>query len=114
MNLSINITETGMHIINYTCPTCFNFSTCPLPIQIYRSNYQVNWIWLFIVIAVAVYLMYRLYDKPWIAVIISTAAVVLLSFIGAFFGLISGLLLVIITIVMVIVGLWKYKQELGI
>jgi len=113
-NITLNITEIGMHTINYTCEKCFNISECPLPITIYHSNYQANWIWLTIVLAIGIFLMYRFHDNLWKALGFSMGAVLLLSLIGAYFRMISGLLMLIIMIVMILVTLWKYKEEIGL
>ena len=113
-NLIINITEVGMHTINYTCEKCFNISQCPLPTTIYYSNYQANWIWLLMTIAIAIFLVYRFHDSVWKAMGFSIGAVVLLSVIGALFNMISGLPMVIICIVIVVSCLLRYKGEIGL
>ena len=113
-NITLNITEIGMHTINYTCEKCFNISECPLPTTMYYSNYQVNWIWLTIVLAVGIFFMYRFHDKLWKALGFGMGAVLLLSVIGAYFRMISGLLMLIIIIVMILFTLWKYREEIGL
>lgn len=113
-SLNETFTRNGTHIFNYSCEKCFNISECPLPITIYHSNYQVNWIFLAIMLAVIVFLMWRFWDNIWKALGFTMGAVVLLSIIGGVFHLMSGLLMVIIIIVLAVVSLLRYREELGI
>lgn len=115
MNLTINITQLGMQNITIPeCPKCFNFSECPLPTHFYHSNYQANFLWLTLIMVVALFLMYRFNEKPFLALGLSGVCVLVLSIIGAFFGWISGLLLVIIEIGLVLYTLLHYRKVIEI
>jgi len=117
MNLTINITEVGMHTINYSvpaCPDCFNISTCPLPITQYGSSFTANWLFLSVLLATIVFIMYRFYDSPFKAFGIASGAAVMLCLVGGLFGWVSGLPLVIIVIGLAVITLWRYKESLGI
>lgn len=117
MNLTINITEVGMHTINYSvpaCPNCFNISTCPLPITQYGSSFTANWLFLSLVLSVVVFLMYKYYESPFKAFIWAASSATVLCIVGGLFGWITGLPLVIIVVVLAVVTLWRYKESLGI
>ncbi len=113
-NLTINITEAGMHIINYTCEKCFNITKCPMPIDMYYSNYQVNWVFLGIVFFSLYLIHMKFMEIPLKSFLFSMLALVVLSIIGGLLHMMSGLLMVIIGIILSIYYIIQYKEELGI
>jgi membrane-bound ClpP family serine protease len=83
-----------------------------MPIATYYSNYQANWIFLIILAAVIIFLEAKFYESPFKAWAFAGGATLVLCLIGGYFDWITGLPLLVIEVVLAIVTLWRYKEEL--
>ena len=95
------------------CPECFNISKCPTGVKIAYSNYNVNVIFLFLLGLVVAFIFWKI-DSPWWAALVAGILTLIICVIGAWFGWISGTLLLIFEIFIFLYACYKGKQELGL